>query len=125
MSNSITWVAGSTPPGMSANAVKRIQYAKSPADITPVTLDFDGALNAIDSDTLSLTFAPNVAVIRNDGGPADCYSLGTPAFSPDATRVTVWLAGGTVGNEYLVSTTVMSADGQEIQRSFILPCGLR
>ncbi len=125
MSNLITWIAGSTPPGMSANAVKRIQYAKSPTDITPITADFSGALSAIDCDTLSETFTPRVSVIRNDGVAADCYALGTPAFSPDATRVTVWLAGGTIGNEYLISTTVMSADGQEIQRSFILPCGLR
>lgn len=122
---SITWIAGSTPPGMSANAVKRIQFAKSPSDITPVTLDFEGALSAIDCDTLSLTFTPRVVVIRNDGAAADCYALGTPALSPDATRVTVWLAGGSVSFEYLVSTTVMSADGQEIQRSFIIPVGLR
>ncbi len=121
----ITWMAGGTPPGMSANAVKRIQYAKSPTDITPIELDYSGALSAIDCDTLSLTFAPRVAIIRNDGGAADCYALGTPSFSPDATRISVWLAGGSVGFEYLVSTTVMSADGQEIQRSFIIPCGLR
>ncbi len=121
----ITWMAGGTPIGMAANAVKRIQYAKSPTDITPITLDFEGALSAIDCDTLNETFAPRVAVLRNDGVAADCYALGTPAFSEDLTRITVWLAGGTIGNEYLISSTVMSSDGQEICRSFILPCGLR
>lgn len=125
MSGSITWPVGSTPPGMDPTSVRRIRFAKSPTDLTPVTGDFRGALDAIDNDSLSTTYVPHASVIRNDGAVSDLYVVGGAAISPDATRVTVWLAAGSVGFEYLVSITVMSVDGQEFTRSFILPVGLR
>ena len=110
---------------MNPASVKRIKYGKSPNDVTPVTADFTGALEAIDNDTLDPNTAPVIVIIRNDGNPADCISLGTPSMNADKTRVSIWLAAGTVGFEYLVSCTVMSADGQEICRSFVIPCVIR
>jgi hypothetical protein len=110
---------------MDPTSVRRIRFAKSPTDLTPVTGDFRGALDAIDNDSLSTTYVPHASVIRNDGAVSDLYVVGGAAISPDATRVTVWLAAGSVGFEYLVSITVMSVDGQEFTRSFILPVGLR
>lgn len=121
----ITWPAGASPPGMIPSTVKRIKFPKSPDDITPVTCDFTGALQAIDNDTLQPNFIPRAVVLRNDGNSPDLYAIGTPFLSDDKTRVTVWLAAGTVGFEYLVSVTVMSIDGQEFTRSFIMPCNLR
>jgi len=121
----ISWPVGSSPPGMVSTTVRRIRLPKDPTDVTPVTGDFRGALQAIDNDLLATWFIPVVHVQRNDGNPSDLYAIGTPSISPDATRVTVWLAAGSVGYEYLVSLTVMSVDGQELTRSFILPCNLR
>jgi hypothetical protein len=121
----LTWPVGATPPGMDATTVKRIRYPKSPLDLTPVTGDFRGALSAIDCDTLDPSFTPLVNVVRNDGGSADLYAVGTPNINADGTRVTVWIAAGSVGFEYLVSITVQSNDGQEITRSFIFPVGIR
>lgn len=121
----ISWIVGSTPPGMSANSVKRIAYPKSPSDVTPVTCDFSGALAAIDNDQFSGTFSPATTVMRNDGAASDLVVIGTPSMSQDLTRVTVWTASGTVGFEYLIAITVQSLDGQTITRSFILPVNLR
>lgn len=125
MSMSLTWMVGSTPPGMVAQTVKRIKLPKSPNDVTPVTGDFRGALQAIDCDKLQGSFTPQAVVVRNDGQPTDLFIVGTPSISPDSTRVTVWLAAGSVGFEYLVSLTVQSIDGQELTRSFIIACNLR
>ena len=125
MTGPLTWIVGSTPPGMDPRTLKRITDGKSPTDLTPVTADFRGPLAAIDNDTMSATFTPIVNIIRNDGAAADCYAVGAPTISPDYTRVGVWLAGGTVGCEYLVSTTIMSADGQQLTRSFIIPVTIR
>lgn len=121
----LTWPIGSAPPGMDPATVKRIKFAKSPDDQTPVTGDFRGALASIDNDQLATNFIPQIAIVRNDGGSVDMFAVGTPSISPDATRVTVWLAAGSIGFEYLVSITVQSLDGQHLTRSFIFPVGLR
>jgi hypothetical protein len=125
MSESITWTVGATPPGMASNTVKRLSYPKDPADVTPVTGDFRGVLASIDSDSLSTTVIPSTLVLRNDGMSPDLFVLGTPALNSDATRVTVWIAGGTIGYEYLISITVNSVDDQILTRSFIVPVNLR
>lgn len=125
MSGSISWPIGSVPVGADPTSLKRLKAGKSPTDVTVINCDFSGALAAIDCDTLSQTSTPSVAVYRNDGGASDCYALGTPAINSDLTRIAVWTAGGTAGFEYLFSVTVMSADGQTLTRSFILPCTIR
>lgn len=125
MSQSITWMVGSTPPFMNPSSLRRIKYPKSPSDLTPVTCDFRGALAALDNDTLLPNSVPGTHILRNDGQAADLYVVGPPVMNPDNTRVTVWLAGGSYGYEYLVSVTVMSLDGQEFTRSFVMPVGLR
>jgi hypothetical protein len=117
MSAAITWLAGSVPPGADSRTLKRLRDGIAPGDETVVVCDFSGPLAAIDCD--KITGVPGVAVIRNDGGSADLFSLGTPAINEDWTRVSVWLGGGTPGFEYLISVTVQSNDGQRLTRSFI------
>lgn len=125
MSGSITWLPGSVPPGGDPRTLKRLKDGIAPGDETVVDCDFSGPLAAIDCDTISRNSVPSVAVIRNDGSPSDLYSLGTPAINEDWTRVSVWLGGGSVGFEYLVSVTIQSDDGQRLTRSFIIACTLR
>jgi len=128
MSTTITagaWTLGSTPPNTAPSTVKRIQYPKDPSDQTPVTGDFRGVLAGVECDTLDPAFTPTSLVRRNDAGPADLYVVGVPMINADNTRVTVWLAGGTVGYEYAVSITVRSLDGQILTRSFIMPVAWR
>lgn len=125
MSDSLVWMVGCTPPGMQSNTVIRLEFPKSPTDLTPVTCDFRGVLAAIDSDSLSTTFTPQTTIYRNDGNSSDLYVVGTPALNSDATRVSVWVAGGTAGFEYLISITVDSVDDQIFTRSFILPVNIR
>lgn len=125
MSSAITWLPGSVPPGADPRSMKRLKDGIAPGDETVVACDFSGPLAAIDCDTISKSSTPSVAVIRNDGGPSDLYSLGTPAINEDWTRVAVRLGGGTVGYEYLVSVTIQSSDVQTLTRSFIIPCTLR
>jgi hypothetical protein len=55
----------------------------------------------------------------------DLFVVGTPFINSDATRVSVWIGGGSIGFEYLVSITVMSIDGQELTRSFIIGVQIR
>lgn len=121
----MSWIVGSTPPGMDPSSLVRLKYPKSPADSVPVVCDFSGALAAIDCDYLDVTFTPSTSVIRNDDGPADLYVTGTPAINHTETRVSVWCAGGSVGFEYLISVLVRSVDGQMIERSFVFPVMLR
>jgi hypothetical protein len=125
MSGSITWLPGSVPFGMDPATTVRIKRGKSPTDKTVFDCDFSGALSAIDCDTIAQDCVPSVSILRNDGAPADCYCAGTPSINEDWTRVSVWIVGGSPGYEYLVSTTVISADGQIITRSFIVPCTIR
>jgi hypothetical protein len=120
------WPLGAVPPGMDASQVKRIRYGKGPSDLSPVTCDFSGALSAVDDDGLNVGFTPQAAVIRNDCGLTDLYVVGAPAIDPeDPTRLSVWLAAGSVGFEYLISVTVQSARGQILTRSFIIPVIMR
>jgi hypothetical protein len=110
---------------MDPASLKRLKFPKAPDDVTPVTCDFSGALESIDCDTLSPTATPASQVFRNDGAPADLYVIGTPSLNTDLTRVSVWIAGGTAGFEYLIKLIVQTLDGQTLSRSFIFPCALR
>jgi hypothetical protein len=125
MSNPLTWTVGNMPGGLIPSTVRRVQQPKSPTDLIPVTGDFRSTLASIDCDRLNTTFLPLTAVIRNDAGIVDLFVVGTPFISTDATRVTVWLGGGSINYEYLISITVMSIDGQELTRSFIMPVAVR
>lgn len=125
MPTPLIWPLGSTPPGMVSNTIKRLTYPKDPTDVTPITCDFRGVLASIDCDSLSLTVLPTTTVRRNDGTSSDLFIVGTPGLNSDATRVSVWLAAGTVGFEYLISITVNSVDDQVLTRSFIIPVNLR
>lgn len=120
-----SWPIGATPPGMTSSTVKRLSFPKDPSDVTPVTGDFRGVLAAVDADSLSLSVSPSAVVHRNDGASSDLVIVGTPSVNTDATRVSVWVAGGSVGFEYLVSITVNTIDDQVLTRSFIIPVNYR
>lgn len=117
----MAWAVGGTPPGMNPLLVKRVKNGKSPVDVTPITIDFRGALAAIDGDTLNTASAPVITSARNDDVASDLTFVPPAQFNSDATRVTIWLAEGTAGMEYLISTTAQSAMGQTLERSFVLP----
>lgn len=117
----MAWTLGGTPPNMDPVLVKRIKNPKAPADITPVTVDFRGALSAIDNDVMNITIPPVVSSIRHDDVATDLVFVPPAQFNTDATRVTIWLASGTAVTEYLVSITALSVLGQTLERSFILP----
>lgn len=113
----MAWPLGGTPSPF----VKRVQRGKDPYDITPVTADLRSMLNTIPNDTISAVPTPVVELSRNDDGIAD-ISLAAPlAVSPDGTRLTAWLAQGTVGLEYMVSLRFSTVAGQQAERSFIIP----
>lgn len=115
------WPLGGTPPGMLASTVKRIQKPKAPLDQIPITVDFRGALEIVDCDTLLSTSVPTVTTARNDGTTSDLVFIPPPVFNDDLTRVTLWFAGGTAAFEYLITVVIQSTDSQVIERSFILP----
>ena len=46
----------------------------------------------------------------------------SPAPSFTSTMTTVWLSGATAGIYYLVTNTINTAGGREMQYSFILKC---
>lgn len=117
----MAWSVGGTPPGMNPLLVKRIRNGKSPFDVTPITIDFRGALAAIDGDRLNIALAPVISSVRNDDVGSDLVFVPPVQFNSDTTRVTIWLAEGTAGMEYLISATVQSIMGQTLERSFILP----
>lgn len=117
----MAWTLGGTPPNMAPGLVKRIKNAKAPADVTPITVDFRGALDAIEDDVLNTAIPVTVSSIRNDDAPTDLTFVPPGQFNTDATRVTIWLAGGTAMIEYLISLTAQSVQGQTLERSFILP----
>lgn len=50
--------------------------------------------------------------------------LGTtsPAPTKTATTTTVWLSGGVADTNYLVTNTITTVGGRELQDSFILNC---
>lgn len=125
MSSSLTWSLGGSLPGIVPSTVRRLTRPKSPTDLIPITGDFRAALNGINCDALDPTFTPETSVSRNDGGTVDFFVVGTPFINTDNTRVSLWLAGGSIGFEYLVSITIMSDDGQELTRSFIMPVAVR
>lgn len=117
----MAWNLGGAPPNMAPGLVKRIVNAKAPADVTPITIDFRGALASIDTDVLNTSDVPIISSIRNDGMVSDLVFVPPPQFNTDATRVTIWFAQGTAVMEYLISVTIQSVLGQTLERSFILP----
>lgn len=110
------WPIGGVPVG---GFVKRVKMAKAPTDITPFTADFRSALNNIPGDMIAPN--PSIALARDDDGVVDMSVAAPLNISIDGTRLTVWLASGTVGHEYMCSMTLMSTAGQQLTRSFIIP----
>lgn len=106
---------------MDPSLVKRVSKPKAPADMIPITIDFRGALAAVDNDMLNINVAPVVTSIRNDDAATDLVFVPPIQFSSDATRITLWFAAGTAVMEYLISITVQSVLLQTLERSFILP----
>lgn len=125
MSGTLTWAIGCNPVGLAPSTVRRVANPKSPTDLIPETGDFRNVLAGIDCDALNPNYVPLTTVLRNDGGTVDLFVVGTPTINKDNTRVSIWLAGGTIGFEYLISITVMSEDGQELTRSFIMAVAFR
>ncbi len=125
MSATTTWTVGCSPSGLAPSTVRRVTQPKSPTDLVPIACDFRTALASIDCDQLNVSYNPTTTVIRNDGMATDLFVVGTPFINSDATRVSVWIGGGSIGFEYLVSITVMSIDGQELTRSFIIGVQIR
>lgn len=129
MSGNLTWVAGTNPAGFDPRTIRRLRSPKSPTDQTAVNCDWRGVLAAVDCDALLTTFTPTVSILRNDGvisvGLPDLILIGNPAFNDDATRVSLVLAAGVVGFEYLVSLTVQTARYDIFTRSFIFPVSYR
>lgn len=126
MSGPISWPAGAIPLGADPHTLVRLKNGIAPGDETVVACDFTGPLAAVDCDTIASTCTPAVSIIRNDGGPADLYSLGTPTINDEWDHVVVRLgAPDTPGFEYLVSVTVLSSDSQRLTRSFLIACTIR
>ena len=121
----MAWVVGGTPPNMQAATVKRIKKPKAPNDLIPITVDFRGALSAVEDDALLVTVPPVITTQRNDDALSDIVFVPPAQFSPDATRLIIWLAQGTATFEYLISITTQSVLGQTLERSFILPVYFR
>lgn len=117
----MAWTLGGTPANMNPTLVKRIKNPKAPADVIPVTVDFRGALAAIDNDVLNVLITPIVTSIRNDDVVSDLTFVPPAQYNSDATRITCWFASGTAVNEYLISIVAQSILGQTLERSFILP----
>lgn len=113
----MAWAVGGAPSAF----VKRVQRGKDPYDITPVTADLRQMLNTIPDDIIINNPQPTATLYRNDDGIPD-ISLAAPlSVSTDGTRLTCWLAQGTVGMEYMVSLRFRTASGQQAERSFIIP----
>lgn len=111
------WPVGGAPSAY----IKRVQRGKDPYDITPVTADLRQMLNTVAGDTIVASPAPVAVLARNDDGVVD-LSLAAPlTVSPDGTRLTCWLAQGSIGKEYMVSLRFSTAQGQQAERSFIMP----
>lgn len=47
-------------------------------------------------------------------------TIATPAASNTTTTATIWLSGGTAGTEYRVTNHVVTAQGREFERSFVV-----
>jgi len=83
------------------------EWIKDPAARKDYTVDW---ADFLDGDTISA-----VAWTVPAG-------LTTYSSSNSATAATVWLSGGTAGNDYLVTCQVTTAGGRIDQRSFTILC---
>ncbi|MCE9562111.1 MAG: hypothetical protein K8U57_08655 [Planctomycetes bacterium] len=89
---------------------------------TPSELDdwqINWATRGLGSDTIS-TSAWAVAA-ASDGALSD-LGINTPSPGKTDTTTRVWLSNGIAGNSYLVTNTVTTSGGRELEESFIVDC---
>ena len=53
--------------------------------------------------------------------PSDLI-INSPAPTNTTTTTTVWLSGGTAGNQYLVTNIITTAGGRTLSETFIVDC---
>ena len=81
------------------------QFVKDPQDVLDYQIDWSDWL---DTDTISTS-----AWVVQTGLTKDSSSNTT-------TTATVWLSGGTNGNQYVLTNTITTANGRTVERSFIV-----
>ncbi len=121
----MVWIAGSTPPSMAPGTVKRFKVPKAPHELLAVSYDLSYILSTIRCDTISFTPSPTAIVFRNDGEHPDLTIMDPLRINYNATRVTFWMAGGTVGFEYMITLLVSTMAGRVLERSALLKVMLR
>lgn len=79
-------------------------FDKDPQDKLDYGFDFTGFLGGDTITTSTWTASPDGLTLSN--------------MTHDATKTTVWLAGGTVGETYKLVNHIVTAAGREKERSF-------
>lgn len=86
---------------------------KTPSEIEDFQINW--ALRGLGTDTIaSSSWTTNA--------PTDLQIATSPAPSSTTTTATAFLTGGTAGNSYIVTNTVTTSGGRELQESFVCNC---
>lgn len=89
---------------------------KTPAEIKDYAIDWSQVL--IDGDRIAVSGDSTWSA----SGPDSSLTVDTPSpsIASDGLSATVWLAGGTPSQIYIVTNTIITEGGREYQESF--PC---
>jgi hypothetical protein len=107
--------------GLSTNPIP-VLTAKAPFDMAVWTFDFTNTLGV--GDTVA-----SITSIVTDPAGAGALILGQSAIvvgiGGPAKGVGVLISGGTAGTKYLVTCEILTTNGNNYARSFILPVQVR
>jgi hypothetical protein len=111
------------------------KFAKAPAERLDYTIDFGAELtrladtiaasswvipsNTVDgSGNTAIHLDDSVSVNYDETSPAPVYTQGGTSFTD--TTATVYLSGGTLGEEYIAENRITTADGRKYTRRIII-----
>ena len=89
---------------------------------TPAELDdwqIDWTTRGLGTDTISTS---TWSVPGASEGSTSDLNITSPAPTKTTTSTTVWLSGGIAGNSYLVTNTIVTSGGRELEETFIVDC---
>lgn len=93
------------------------RFTKQPAEREAYAIEYEDDLAR--GDTVAADPAPQF-IIAAPGVIADTVPLRIDAFDVTGTRVTLWIAGGTVGQVYKITVTAGTLSGRILQDEFIV-----